>query len=720
MRFTNFTAGCAGKIFTVILCILLGVVLTIGSVVGGVVYFGTRKGMMEKVSDYASKQGINLEWDEEIKGLSIYDWGKKMLPLLQGFTTTPIGEIEKIIGYGVFSKSINEMTGLEIEDIKQTTLANFGQTFAEKMTVAAASEKFNIQFPDLPVFQRDEFLDSPLNTAFTQIEQFELQDFIKVTENSSPVLKSIADLQIGQLSDEQNGLDARVNSLPLRDVITIIEEGENKSSPILIKLKDVQVGNLGASQTNDLVMEMQLQEVIEITPQSNSVLWELRETPIGELGGSQTDEKIKNMKIADLIDIDENSSNILQYFADNDVTLAGTDEYGNPNGVNVALKTMRLKDIMTLKEPGTEGGSTKLMWALRDCPIETIPADETNPAVLGIEDTLKITPLSELLDVGDTYVWEYIGQSTIENLGQRIDDMAVKDVIEIDETSPAILRKMRLPLEGEDPNMFGSEDIKLAGLGTKLQPLIQSLKLAEVIDIEEGVSEPILIALKDTKIEDMNEKIKSLKINEVFSQDNYSSGVLALIDENTEISDIPMELSAALATGNLQVLMNIGLAQDSEYGMPVELQAGIRNSNLNDLIANYANAGTGLIPNRYFLGSSVTEIDMDFIDSLLSLGFQPGDTLVLQNDVTIRADEYTTLFNIMTNGHNITIEQGAIIRNQVYESQGYVDKGGFIFISNDHYTQYDIVGGGDIIGEFSHPDIKAHLKIKVHIIDIQI
>ena len=162
--------------------------------------------------------------------------------------------------------------------------------------------------------------------------------------------------------------------------------------------------------------------------------------------------------------------------------------------------------------------------------------------------------------------------------------------------------------------------------------------------------------------------------------------MLALIDENTEISDIPMELSAALATVNLQVLMNIGLAQDSEYGMPVELQAGIRNSNLNDLIANYANAGTGLIPNRHFLGSSVTEIDMDFIDSLLSLGFQPGDTLVLQNDVTIRADEYTTLFNIMTNGHNITIEQGAIIRNQVYESQGYVDKGGFIFISNDHYT----------------------------------
>ena len=103
-----------------------------------------------------------------------------------------------------------------------------------------------------------------MNTAFTQIEQFELQDFIKVTENSSPVLKSIADLQIGQLSDEQNGLDARVNSLPLRDVITIIEEGENKSSPILIKLKDVQA--VPISQTNDLVMEMQLQEVMKSPP----------------------------------------------------------------------------------------------------------------------------------------------------------------------------------------------------------------------------------------------------------------------------------------------------------------------------------------------------------------------------------------------------------------------------------------------------------------------
>ena len=50
---------------------------------GGVVYFGT-KGVMRRCPIMPQKALI--EWDEEIKGLSIYDWGKS-LPLLQGFTT---------------------------------------------------------------------------------------------------------------------------------------------------------------------------------------------------------------------------------------------------------------------------------------------------------------------------------------------------------------------------------------------------------------------------------------------------------------------------------------------------------------------------------------------------------------------------------------------------------------------------------------------------------
>ena len=132
------------------------------------------------------------------------------------------------------------------------------------------------------------------------------------------------------------------------------------------------------------------------------------------------------MPISNLMNIDENSSRILQYFKENNTTLDGDD-----GGVNAALKVMTLSDIMDIKDPSEPGGSTKVLWALKDCPLETIPADGENPEVLGINDKLRITPLKDLLVTGEEYIWEYIGESTIEDIGQRIDNMGMCHVMEI-------------------------------------------------------------------------------------------------------------------------------------------------------------------------------------------------------------------------------------------------------------------------------------------------
>lgn len=713
MRFTNFAGGCVGKVFTAILCILIGVVLTLGGIVGGVAILLTRKGMVGTVENVANNNNIKIEFDEQLRGLSLLDWSKQLRPILSDFTNTNIEDLEKAIGIDFLSKNIHNMTGLPLDVVKQSKLSDFGKTFAEHMTVANASEKFGIEFPDLPVFQQPHFLNSPLSTAFAQMDNFELQDFITINEQSSPILQELKNLKIGEMSDPEKGLDNRINSLELHKVITIVEEGENKSSAILIKLKDTKVGELGSPETNDLIMSMELQEVIEIVEGvSTPVLWELRSTPIGQLGSSETDDRIKNMKIADLMTIDSNSSKILQYFAANDVTLAGKDEFDKPNGIDQAIKVMRLKDMMTLTDPSEPGGSTKFMWALRDCPIETIPADGDDPEILGIEAKLKITPLNELLETSNSHIWQYLGVATILTIGAAVDDMRVADAIEITESSPAILRKMRVAVGEEDPAMFGSEDLKINEMNTKLEPLILDLELGEILTIVEpapgnpddpNASEPILIALKGEKLSNMNNAMKDITVAQVFRESAYNNGILSLVDPDTKITNISSVITTAVADARLQKLINSGAIDEDNLAVnSYELQAGMRNKSIGELLLDYTgllsgNPQTSVLPRRHYLDASHGTV----LSSSLILGlpnFAEGDTIVLFQDMTLASEDFTFIFNVMTNAKNLTIHpEGATIRS----FDGANDKGGYMFLSDQPYSPNlyggQVYGGGNVI-----------------------
>ena len=68
MKFTGFAGGCVGKALLVILCILLGVVLTLGGLaVGGYIVL-TKDGMVGTISDQVEKNtsvelGKTLRWN---------------------------------------------------------------------------------------------------------------------------------------------------------------------------------------------------------------------------------------------------------------------------------------------------------------------------------------------------------------------------------------------------------------------------------------------------------------------------------------------------------------------------------------------------------------------------------------------------------------------------------------------------------------------------------
>lgn len=724
MRFSNFASGCFGKIVTGIFCIILGVVLAFGGLALGGYIIVTKEGMMGTVEDLAQNNGLPIDFYEEYRELSILEWGKKILPILGAMTSTPIGEIEMALGLTI-STSISDVTGIPEDAVRESTLSGFGETFSQNVTLEIASDKFGIQFPNIPLFNDAEYLKTPLAMALKDLENFPLEDFVEIDDDSSPIIRSLRDLKIGELSDPDSGLDNRINSLMLHEVITIVEEGPNKSNNVLIHLKDVRVGDLGTKETNDHIMQMTLEEVIDIDPE-NKVLYELREKTLAEIGSEDAYQDILNMPISNLMNIDENSSRILQYFKENNTTLDGDD-----GGVNAALKVMTLSDIMDIKDPSEPGGSTKVLWALKDCPLETIPADGENPEVLGINDKLRITPLKDLLVTGEEYIWEYIGESTIEDIGQRIDNMGMCHVMEITITSPPILRKMRAFDPEIDPegteDEFGDEDLKVKDLHNKLEDLVRDMKLGEIIAIDSS-SESLLQSLKDTPIKDLNDKIATLKIREVFEEEDYSSGFLSMISPDTLIYDVAFELETAVSTVRLQRLINIGVVNDFSMGSNLdEYNAKIRNSVLSDIvedfveiIANPAVIPSRMTPKRHYLPLGTHTINMELIDSLSN--FEEGDTLVLSGDASMEG-AFTKIFNVLTDSYTLTILPGCTIRSATFDGTQYKDNGGYMFFGTGYYPEIpgignQVNGGGNVSG-FGNllppPDIIDNAKIVVEI-----
>ncbi|MFW5780342.1 MAG: hypothetical protein ACOCWI_02695 [Bacillota bacterium] len=714
MRLTNFANGCFGKVFTAIFCIILGIVLAYGGLAIGGYILVTRDGMVGTAEDYAQEQGLPIDFDEEYRDLSLLEWGQQIFPILGAFSTTPIRELELALGINTLSTTLTDITGMPEDTILDTSLEDFGETFSDNVTLDIASDKFGIEYPTLPIFDDESYLQTPLATALSDLDNFALEDFVVIDETSSPIIQSLADIRIGDLSDSEVGLDNRINSLMLHEVIEIVEEGPDKSNNVLIHLKDVEVGELGSGATNDLIMEMTLEEVIDIDAE-NKVLYELREKTLSEIGSEDTYNDVLNIPISDLMEIDETSSEILQYFRDNDTTLDGDD-----GGVNAALQVMTLSDMIEITDPSEPGGSTKLMWALRDAPLETIPADGTNPEILGIEDTLEITSFSDLLETGDAYVWDYLGEATIENIGQKIDDMEMRHVILIDSSSPPILRKMRaydpeIDSPGEE-DLYGTENIKISELNTELEPLVQGMELGELITIDSS-SEPILHALENTTIDSLNDKIATLQVNEVFTESEYSTGFLSLIEPTTLIYDVAGELELAVEQARLQRLINIGVVSDFNLNNRDEYNAKMRNSTLSEMVDDFVSIinnpaviATQMTPERHFLddvepdlvSASISVINMDLLDEIP--GFEEGDTLVLASDAIIDAEDFTMVFNVITDNHTLTVMPGATVRSQIYDGEEYKDRGGYMFFGTGYYPESSPGAGDDIAGGGSVTD----------------
>ena len=122
----KFLGGFFGKLIRFLLAVLLGVVLTLGGIVGAGYYALMTKGMMGTVSDkVGSSAGITLEFTDEVREMSILEWGQGLMELASHLTEDngpTIGELETYIGVDKISSSLADVLKINQDVIKRASL----------------------------------------------------------------------------------------------------------------------------------------------------------------------------------------------------------------------------------------------------------------------------------------------------------------------------------------------------------------------------------------------------------------------------------------------------------------------------------------------------------------------------------------------------------------------------------------------------------------------
>ena len=392
--------------------IIVGVLIVAVALVGGGYLLLKQEGTMGKVED-AVGDTIGMDLTEEQEAMSILDYVGSLADVFKGLSDKPIKDIEGIVGMTKISQTISDAIGIEREIIAESSISKLGATLTDNLTLTTMSNKLELELPDLPLFQDEEFLAKPVNKAFGDLDQNTLDSFIEVvyegegTEEkpeSSKLLQKLGEKKLKEVSEDMDGI---IQDTAIGEVIEITEE----SAPVLWYLREVKLNAL-----DDAIQEMKVEDAIKITDDSNKVLKYFADNDV-KLNGIS--DAIDAMKISEAIEITDDSSKVLRYFRDNEVTLTGIDG---------AIKDMEIIDCIDMEEATAH----PVLWAIRNLTLDQM--GQTNPETNQpyLQDKIDGVKLGDIVTVDENSapILKALQNTTIGGLSDAIDDLSISDVFE--------------------------------------------------------------------------------------------------------------------------------------------------------------------------------------------------------------------------------------------------------------------------------------------------
>ncbi len=589
--------GGFGTFLMWLLGIIMGIVLTLGGIVGAG-YFA----VSQNIGTVLDKVGVDSSFlAEDVKKLSILAYGQNVYGAFSDIDNMTIGELEETVGTNKLSELMEKTVGVEASIISTSKLSNIGQTVSDNLTVYNIEDKFGVSFPDIPLFAEESFLNEPISSAFANMMDYNLDSFIDVVYDADAT------------------------------------EGKEASSAFLQKI---------GSMSMDAVSE------------------------------------------------------------DMDSIIQGTT----------------LKELMEIGET-----SPRILQVLKDCALETQYNEDDTVATMGLSDRLDSITLDEVVETGDSYMWNYLRTATLNNIGAKVDDMSMADLVEVkrDEfgsiiynengkmTNPegteinAVIAKMITYVYYDDGGAISSIGLKVSDMDSKLGGIIESMTLGEMIKLPAD-AEPILVALKDTKLTGgaINAKIKTLTIADVF--EDTSTGVLALVPESTMLTDISGEITDAVSTSSMYKLIELEIFEANMSSLTPEKKAIFLNSKAEDIIQNYVDMLSGSKTPADLAGAKIDIGVLGNTDTITltndvlntyNVGF--GDTIYCKQNVVIAdGTVFDRAFNIVVDT-NVTLDISGTASIEIGTDPTYLDSGYMYISGNVRYNtvDYPIASGMPTIGE---------------------
>lgn len=416
--------------------VFVGVLIIAVALVGGGYMLLTKEGAMKKVEETVGSS-VGMDLNEEMENLSILDYGRGVLSLFGNLSTTPIKDIEATVGINKISTTISDAIGIDAGTIAESSLSNLGATLTDNLTMDVMSSKFEIELPDLPLFQDEEFLAKPISEAFGDLDQNTLDSFIEVVydeeateENpaSSALIQKLGKKTIKEVSENMDGiiqestigevididenstgvlvylqdkqigeLDGAIKGMKLSNAIEIHEaddpeNGIKKSSKVMIFLKDCTLDGIDAK-----IQTMTIGDAVEIGEDSSKVLQYLKGKKLDELDGA-----VKEMKISEAVDIDpEKSHAIMVKIAD--FTL---DDLADKKKLQTAIDDLTLGQVVTIGDD-----SSKILKSLKDTKVS------------GLSQAMQDLTLEQVMDKHDVGVLSLVPPTTkVQDIGTELGD----------------------------------------------------------------------------------------------------------------------------------------------------------------------------------------------------------------------------------------------------------------------------------------------------------
>lgn len=306
-----------------------------------------------------------------------------------------------------------------------------------------------------------------------------ISNLMNITSESDKILQYLAFLKNEDgtinleaprsLSDLIEGANTIVSDAILNDVIDVGVEGD-----VLYNFKDFKITELGAEFNN-----MTVGDIIIVTEESSPVLKYLENKKFNEIEGA-----INAAKLKDVIDV--GTEGLLFNLRETEIS-----------NLSNAVSTMKLNQIITIKDT--------------DYPaLQYLGNYNTSE----FDQALRDATLENLLDIKEGSILYNIRTSKIDELDTSIQELYLKDVIDVKPEDDKILQCLK--------------DVKIKDLTTK----INTLTLNDAIEIDPETSPKILIALQNTNIKDLSSRIQTLTLGEMLA-DVESSSILKSLSNST-------------------------------------------------------------------------------------------------------------------------------------------------------------------------------------------